>query len=189
MADGVEQRTLLPEEVLSLEIERTDEPLVARGGLVLPHQMAEALGVAKKVDQELPLPGSGRGLPPSAYVMPMLLMLHGGGRALEDLQELRAEVSLRHLLKMKRLPASCTVGDWLRRMGKDGRGLAGLDRVNGHLAEQVLTRRGEREYILDLDATIIPSEKAEAHWTYKKVKGYQPVIGFVQNSAGKGGRR
>jgi len=148
--------------------------------------MAQALGLPRKIDQELPLPGSGRGLPPSAYVMPLLTMLHGGGRALEDLRELRAEVSLRQLLKMKRLPASCTVGDWLRRMGKEGRGLAGLDKVNGHLAQQVLTRKSGREYILDLDATIIASEKAGAQWTYQKVKGYQPLMGFLQEDEGKG---
>src|SRR3990172_55423 len=87
-----EQATFLPEEVFSFEIERTDEPLVARGGLVLPHQMAQAMDLPKKIDQELPSPGSPRGAPPSAYVIPLMLMLHGGGRALEDLRELRAEV-------------------------------------------------------------------------------------------------
>ena len=98
MADGVEQTTFLPEEVFSFEIvrladsasgERTDEPLVARGGLVLPHQLAQALGLPRKIDRELPAPGSPRGMSPSAFVLPLLLMLHGGGRALEDLRELR----------------------------------------------------------------------------------------------------
>ncbi|MEW6232169.1 MAG: IS1380 family transposase [Chloroflexota bacterium] len=186
MAHDVEQTTFLPEEVFAFEIERTDEPLVARGGLVLPHQMAQALGLPKKIDQELPPPGSGRGLPPSAYVMALLLMLHGGGRALEDLRDLQGEVSLRRLLKMRHLPASCTVGDWLRRMGVDGRGLEGLGRVNGYLAEQVLARKGGAGYTLDVDGTIIESEKAGAQWTYKKVKGYQPVVGFVQESEGEG---
>jgi len=187
MANAMEQTTFLPQEVFSFEIERTDEPLVARGGLVLPHQMAEALGLPKKIDQELPLPGSGRGLPPSAYVMPLLMMLHGGGRALEDLRELRAEVSLRKLLKMKHLPASSTVGDWLRRMGKDGRGLEGLDKVNSHLVKQVLVSKGGNEHTLDLDGTIIEAEKAQAQWTYKKVRGYQPLIGFLQGREGKEG--
>jgi hypothetical protein len=40
-------------------------------------------------------------------------MLHGGGKKPEDLKELRGEVSLRQLLEMKELSASCTVGDWL----------------------------------------------------------------------------
>ena len=168
MPEGAEQTTFLPEEVFPFDLERTDEPLVARGGLVVPHQMAKALGLPGKIDQELPAPGSGRGLPPSAYVVPLLLMLHGGGRAMEDLRELRAEASLQKLLHIKRIPASCTVGDWLRRMGKDGRGLAGLEKVNGHLVEQVLVRKATEEYTLDLDGTIIEAEKEAAQWTYQK---------------------
>jgi hypothetical protein len=36
-----------------------------------------------------------------------------GGKKLEGLKEFRGEVSLRQLLEMEELPASCTVGDWL----------------------------------------------------------------------------
>lgn len=45
-------------------------------------------------------------------------------------------MSLRKLLKMKELPDSTTVGDWLRRMG-EGKGLAGLERVNEYLAGRI----------------------------------------------------
>ena len=38
---------------------------------------------------------------------------------------------------MKELPASCTVGDWLRRVEKDGRGLSGLGNVNEHVVAGV----------------------------------------------------
>lgn len=110
---------------------------MARGGLVVVYEMAQALGIPQAVDRELPPPGSGRGYKPSQFVMPMLLMFHGGGRKLEDLREVEAEVSLRELLRMKALPASCTVGDWLRRMGRDGRGLWGLGRVNEGVVRRV----------------------------------------------------
>lgn len=175
-----EQGTLLPEEVFDFEIEQSKEPLIARGGLVLPHQMAKALGLPHKIDAALPAPGSPRGLPASSFVMPIILMLHGGGKTLEDLRELRAEVSLRKLLRIERFPASCTVGDWLRRMGEGGRGLDGLEVVNGHLVHQVLAKDEPGDYILDVDATIIESEKQAAKWTYEKVKGYQPLLGFLR---------
>jgi len=67
--------------------------------------------------------------------MPLVLMLHGGGKKLEDLGEIKGEVSLRELSEMKELPSSCTVGDWLRRIGKDSRGLCGfgvVSYVKGH---------------------------------------------------------
>lgn len=165
--------------ILPFEIEQTDAPLMARGGLILPYEMAQALGLAGVIDRELPSPGSGRGYKPSQYVMPLILMLHGGGKKLDDLRELKGEVSLMEVLGMRGLPASCTVGDWLRRMGIDGRGLSGLGKVNQHMVADVLKRDKRTEYTLDTDATVIESEKEEAKWTYKKEKGYQPLLGFL----------
>ena len=165
--------------VLPFKIEGTNEPLIARAGLVLPYEMAKAFKLPKVIDRELPPPGSGRGYKPSQFVMPLVLMLHGGGKRLEDLRELRGEVSLRELVGMKELPASCTVGDWLRRMGQDGRGLSGLGKVNEHLVAVVLRGDARTEYTLDTDATVIEAEKEEAQWTYKKEKGYQPLLGFL----------
>jgi hypothetical protein len=42
-----------------------------------------------------------------------------------------------------------------------------------------LKRDKRKEYTLDSDATIIETEKEEAKWTYKKEKGYQPLLGFI----------
>lgn len=110
------------EGILPFKIVATDEPLIARSGLLLPYEIAKALKLPKVIDEELPKPGSGRGYKPSQFVMPLILMFHGGGKKLEDLRELKGEVSLRELLEMKNLPASCTIGDWLRRMGEDSGG-------------------------------------------------------------------
>ena len=115
----------LRQGILPFRIERSEDSLVARGGLVLPYEMAKALRLPGVIDREVPSPGSGRGYRASEFVMPMLLMFHGGGKKLEDLREIKGEASLRELLDMKRLPAACTIGDWLRRMGQDGRGLEG----------------------------------------------------------------
>jgi hypothetical protein len=46
----------------------------------------------------------------------------------------------------------------------------------------MLERSKTVDYTLDVDATIIESEKEAAHWTYKKVKGYQPILGFLQQT-------
>lgn len=165
--------------ILPFEIVQTDDPLISRGGLVLPYEMAKALKLPEAIDRELPSPGSGRGYKPSQFVLPLILMLHGGGRKLDDLREIKGEVSLSELLGMKDLPASCTMGDWLRRMGEDGRGLEGLGKVNRHMMERGLKPDKVEEYTLDVDATVIESEKEEAKWTYKKEKGYQPLLGFL----------
>jgi len=169
----------LRQGILAFRIERSEEPLVARGGLVVPYEMAKALRLPEVIDRELPAPGSGRGYRSSQFVMPMLLMFHGGGKKLEDIREIKGEASLRELLDMKQLPAACTIGDWLRRMGQDGRGLEGLGRVTRHEVAEVLKRETRAEYTLDVDATVIEAEKEEACWTYKKEKGYQPLLGFL----------
>ena len=165
--------------ILPFKVVATDEPLIARGGLILPYEFARAIKLPQVIDRELPPPGSGRGYKPSQFVMPLVLMLHGGGKKLNELREIKDEASLRELLEMEGLPASCTVGDWLRRIGEDGKGLCGLAKVERHEVVEVLRRDKRNEYTLDTDATIIESEKEEAKWTYKKEKGYQPLLGFI----------
>ena len=167
------------ETILPFEIEPANAALTAHGGLLLPYEMALALKLAELIDRELPRPGSGRGYKASEFVIPMILMLHGGGKKLDDLREIEAEVNLRNLLGVNDLPASCTVGDWLRRMGQDGLGLAGLGRVNNHMVIEGLRRDKRTDYTLDIDAVVIESEKEDAQWTYKKEKGYQPLLGFL----------
>ena len=130
----------LREGILPFRIEQSNEPLIARGGLVLTYEIARSLKLPKVIDRELPSPGSGHGYKPSQFVMPLILMLHGGGKKLEDMREIKGEVSLRELLEMKELPASCTIGDWLRRMGQDGKGLKGLGRAGQHLTTEIIKR-------------------------------------------------
>jgi len=171
---GKKRQTILP-----FDIGPTNAALTAHGGLVLPYETAEALRLAKVIDRELPAAGSGRGYKPSEFVIPMILMLHGGGKKLDDLREIEAEVNLRSLLGMKGIPASCTFGDWLRRMGEAGKGLAGLERVNDYMMTEALKRDKRTEYTLDIDAVVIESEKSEAQWTYKNEQGYQPLLAFL----------
>lgn len=165
--------------ILPFRVVGSKEPLVARGGLVLPYEMAKAMKLPEVIDRELPGPGSGHGYRASKFVMPLVLMLHGGGKKLEDLREIKGEVSLRQLLEMKEMPASSTVGDWLRRTGEQVRGLPGLAMVEKHQVGEVVRRDARSEYTLDVDATVIEAGKEEAQWTYKKEKGYQPLLGFL----------
>ena len=64
----------------AFQIEATEEPLIARAGLVLPYEMAKALKLPQIIDQELPPAGISHGYRPSQFVMPLILMLHGGGK-------------------------------------------------------------------------------------------------------------
>ena len=106
--------------VLPFKLALTNEELTAQGGLVLFGEYLRAIGVAGLIDQELPGPGSGAGYAPSVHILPLVLMLAGGGRTLEDLRILRKDAGLRSLLQLEAMPSSDTTGDWLRRMSARG---------------------------------------------------------------------
>ena len=171
--------------VLPFKLAATDESLTAHGGLALFGEYLRAMGVGSLLDHELPGPGSAAGYDPSAHALPLVLMLAGGGRTLEDLRVLRNDKGLRALLQLEEMPSSDATGDWLRRMGrakpdsKESDGLAGLQRVNRSVFRRLLRQDDRASYTLDVDATQIVAEKREAHYTYKGEKGYMPMVGHV----------
>jgi Transposase DDE domain group 1 len=137
--------------VLSFQLAGTDEALTAHGGLAV-------------------------------HVLPLVLMLAGSGRTLEDLRVLRRDEGLRALLlpKLNEMPTSDATGDWLRRTGaKEGRGLVGLQHVNGSVFRRLLLSDEGVDYTLDFDETQIVAEKHEARYTYKGEKGYMPMVGHI----------
>src|ERR1035437_8253315 len=166
--------------VLPFKLAASDESLTAHGGLALLGEYLRAMSMRGLMNHELPGPGSAAGYDPSAHILPLVLMLAGGGRTLEDLRVLRHDEGLRLLLRLHEIPSSDATGDWLRRMGtKESGGLAGLQRVNRSVLRRLLRRDERMDYTLDIDATQIVAEKREAHTTYKGEKGYMPMVGHV----------
>ncbi len=176
--------------VLPFKLQVTSELLTANAGLAVFGEFMRGVGVSRMVEQYLPAPGSARGYAAADYVMPLTLMLCGGGRSLEDLRQIYADTGLRHLLKLDHTPSTDAVGDWLRRMGQEGAGagLSGLGQVNRRIVAQCL-RKMERDaeagmdgatgHTLDIDASQIVAEKEAAKWTYKKEQGYMPMVGHL----------
>ena len=167
--------------VLSFQLAGTDELLTAQGGLALFGEYLHGFGVGGLIDRELSAPGSAAGYNPSLHVLPLVLMLAGGGRTLEDLRVLRRDEGLRALLpQLNEMPSSDATGDWLRRIGaKESGGLVGLQHVNGSVFRRLLLSDEGVDYTLDIDATQIVAEKHEAHYTYKGEKGYMPMVGHI----------
>lgn len=166
----------LPQLILPIKMEKSSERLTSLGGLVVLEEWARAQRVWERVDQAMAGPRSGRGYRPSELVQALVWMLHAGGRRLEDLRELRAEQEVLEPLGLRAVPDAGTVGDWLRRQGQAG--VAAIQAVSRELVQGVLQQE-PAEVILDVDATEIEAEKEEAQWTYNKVKGYMPLLGYV----------
>ncbi|MBF0467190.1 MAG: transposase, partial [Nitrospirae bacterium] len=169
---------MITQTVVPFKLGITEEKITAHAGLVVFGEFVHATGILKEVDNALKGPGSGAGYRPSEYVEPIMLMLNGGGRTLEDLRVIRNDVGLCELLGIEDIPSSDAVGDWLRRKGK-GDGLSGLEAVRGLVVRRALNLETITEYTLDIDASQIVAEKADAKMTYKGRFGYMPIVGHL----------
>jgi hypothetical protein len=169
---------MIQQGILPFKLEHTDELITPRSGLALFAEVVRTLKVDQKVREFFARPGSNRGYEAWDYIEPIVLMLEGGGRHIEDLREIRDDETLRQLVGLRRMPSLSTFGDWLVRAGANG-GVEALTGIDEEVAGTIWRRQARAEYTLDVDATVIEAEKREAQWTYKKVKGYQPILGFL----------
>jgi len=168
----------MTQTVLPFKLGITDEKITAHAGLAIFGEFVHATGILNEVDKTLKGPGSGAGYKPSRYVEPIMLMLHGGGRTLEDLRVIRNDVALCELLGIDEIPSSDAAGDWMRRKGK-AEGLSGLGAVRRQVVRRTLNRDTTTEYTLDIDASQIIAEKEDAKMTYKGEFGYMPIVGHL----------
>jgi len=164
---------------LPFKLGRTDEWITPHAGLALAHEFHLSLGVDGLLDDQLPPPGSNRGYRPSEVVLPTVLMLQGGGRDLGDIARIARDKALRAACGLTRMPAPSTLGDWLRRTGSDRHAMRGLRQVRRELTRRRVREGREREFTLDVDATIIEAHKADATRAYDHTVGYQPLMGFL----------
>ena len=170
--------TMVQQTVLPFKLEMTKDIITAHAGLGLLGEFATGLKLSELADRYLPEPGSGAGYKAHEYIFPLILMLNGGGRSLEDLRQIREDDGLRKILPLKRVPSSDAAGDWLRRMGEK-EGLNGLEKANKVLLKREIKYDGLKKYTLDIDATGIVAEKELAKKTYKGFKGYMPMTGHI----------
>ncbi len=168
----------LKNRIMPFKLGKTNDIITANAGLSIFGEFLYGIGLNKAIDENLPRPGSNRGYLPSKYVMPLILMLNGGGRALEDIREISNDIGLRELLNIANIPSSDAYGLWLRRTGRNG-GLERLQLVNNYYFCRYIEKEDTNNYTLDLDATGIKSEKEEAKMSYKGFKGYMPLLGHI----------
>lgn len=165
-------------DILPYKITKTKDLLTSRAGLLSIAQLMDSIGFADVINKHFPKPQSNRGFQPSVFVQSLILMLHEGGRCLDDLRHLRNDDALRMLLGMTQIPASDSLGDWLRRTGQAG--VNAVVKVNRWVLNMSLTQCDSAT--IDVDATLSASQNESAKWTYKKCKGYMPMVGHIAES-------
>jgi hypothetical protein len=166
---------MIKQTQLSFKLGVTEDEITSKAGLAVYSEFLRGFGVKDLIDKNMPLPGSNRGYKAWSFIEPLVLMLYGGGRHIDDLREIAEDKALRKLIGLKGIPSACAAGDWCRRMG-GGNGLECIGRVIDDTNMKALRIHGATEYTLWSDPTIIESEKADAKMSYMGLKGYRPII-------------
>jgi len=157
-----------------IKVTRSKEKISNRIGVRLVEEIVEKLYIREKIDDLFGQPGSNRGIKASDYVMTLVYMFIDGALHLEDVRHLQSDEAFQEMLKEMKLPTSDAIGDWLGRHGGKASEKKMLE-VN----KQLLKGLSKEGSILDIDATIIESDKGDSEKTYKGIYGYQPLLGIV----------
>lgn len=162
--------------LLNFTVESSDEKLTPRAGEVVFAEYLKAIGLDRLCNKYLPAPKSNRGYEPYTFIQSLLLMLHSGGRYLEDIRMIDSDKALWKLLGIRKIPTADSIGKWLKRdiQKKEN----GMEKINRILLKRYISRI-EEPLVLDIDATVIESHKSIARITYKMFPGFTPILGHI----------
>lgn len=149
------------------------------------------IGVSSKADKVLPLKKTSKGLTSGQMVEAFVLLSTLGGECLEDMERLRRDEALPHMLGYS-LPAPETARQWLDRfhdedlmkaqplqgcfLPAETAPLAGLGEVSRHVVRAYIQNvKVGRRVTLDIDAHLVETDKSGAYYCYEGYKAFQPV--------------
>jgi hypothetical protein len=158
---------------MRLKLERTDERLTRRTGLILVNRFGDKINLAHKINRAFRTPGSNRGFDASEYVLALSEMIIDGATCLEDIRLFENDEAYKEMAEIRHYPSSDAIGDWLRRHG----GTDGEQRLWAVISCLIQTLSGGSGLVLDIDGTLIEADKGDATMTYKDFRGYHPLVG------------
>lgn len=173
-----------------LDVRAEAAALTAHGGVPLLIEAFRTSGAAAVLDEHVSIKRRKRGLTPSQLVEGLFSLWAAGGERCEDLAPLREDAALALLLGHG-LPAPQTARDFLEAFDEaapplwqgercqvpgEGERLQGLAKASRRLVAWQQERRPQTVATIDVDATILESEKRCALPTYDGRTGYQPVV-------------
>ena len=105
----------------------------------------------------------------------LIVMQNEGARCLSDVRHLHGKSELLKREGTDKLPGVDTLSRWLRRHGRAGISL--INQLNQTVIAKTLKFQQVKEVTLDIDATVIETEKVSATWTYHKKQGFTMMVG------------
>src|SRR5713101_2228290 len=155
------------------------ERLTSHAGVVLLHDFAQRLGVARLLDEELRVKVRERGYGEGQAIGGLVYNLILGGEHLSDLEGLRGDPGTQELLEAEAILAPTTAGEFLRKF--DMGDVQDLQRVHLRLQQRVRPHQQATTCTIDLDSSIY--EQASTHKegstkAYNGEVGYHPLLAF-----------
>ena len=169
----------MTQTLLNFKLESTNEKLTPRTGVAILGEYLKGMNLEKYCNDNLPKAKRNNGYSTFEFIYPLILMLHSGGRFLDDIREIRIDKGLTTLLKIKNIPTANAFSKYLRKHGIQGE--EGMRKINKTFLKRFLKRIENEELILDIDATFIEAHKNTAKYSYKDAPGYMPMVGHINN--------
>ncbi len=167
----------MPQTILKFKLETTNEKLTPRTGVAILGEYLKGMGLESLCNKNLPISNHHKAYSPFEFIYPLILMLHSGGRVLDDIKEIRLDTALSTLLKIENIPTAGAFTKYLHRHGTDGE--EGIRKINKQYLKRFLKSIKNEELILDIDASFIEAHKSTAKYSYKGEPGYMPMIGHI----------
>jgi len=167
----------MTQTILKFKLESTNEKLTPRTGVAILGEYLKGIGFENFCNKNLPLSNHHRAYSPFEFIYPLILMLHSGGRVLDDIKEIRLDTALSTLLKIENIPTAGAFTKYLHRHGTDGED--GIKKINKQYIKRFLRSIKNEELILDIDASFIEAHKSTTKYSYKGEPGYMPMIGHI----------
>lgn len=124
------------------------------------------------IKEILPAPGPGHGFGPEEYVLPLVMLLCGGGRTMEEMHEFELEEGSIGLCGFTRLRGAVAIGQGLRRSKR----LKGLEQVNRFQGRLVFVRSERYDFTMDVDAGMVESKRQCADMIYLGCRAFQALL-------------
>ena len=159
----------MAQTILNFKLQSTNEKLTPRTGVAIFGEYLKGINLESLCNTNLPLAKHPNGYTPFEFIYPLILMLHSGGRVLDDIKEIRLDTALSTLLKMDNIPTASAFTKYLHKhktIGEDG-----IRKINKQFLKRFLKSIKSEELILDIDATFIEAHKNTAKWSYKNAPG------------------
>ena len=167
----------MAQTVLNYNIAPTDEKLTPRTGVAIFGEYLKGMGFENLCNTHIPNSTHHKAYNPFEFIYPLILMLHSGGRVLDDIKEIRLDEALKTLLKIEKIPTAGAVTKYLHKHGSAGE--LGIKNINKSYLKRFLKSIKNEDLILDIDATFIEAHKHNTLYSYLGEPGYMPMVGHI----------